>query len=142
MKRHLYDSIIKSIFNFLGFSIILFSVIMLLGYLLNDNFIHKFYLLFLFIGFFIILLGYITSFLLRFTKNVIEFSNGKVYYKNLFCDYNTIKYFKNFISVTSETWRYPMLYVTLNSRHNFIIFYITKKDLKKLIKLGYDIKIV
>ena len=141
MKRYKYDSIIKGIFNSIGWTLFFVATIYFILMILIDNLFSITALIFAGSGIITIIVGYLMRILLRnINRCCVIFKNGVIYIDNKsFYDYS-IKYFKFYISIFEPSLVIPKLYIKNES--NSIVVYLTKKDVKKLIKAKYSIDII
>ena len=140
MKRYRYDSIVKGVFRCIGEIIFMTSIVFFSLSLFFDKSINISSIIFSIIGLAIIFIGFFISLVLRCRRDCVIFSDGKVYFQGK-CLYNcVIKYIKLHISFIDPSLVIPKLYVTFDSR--VICIYLTKRDVKKLIKAKYEIKIL
>lgn len=74
------------------------------------------------------------------SENYLLFEKDKIIYKNrtFYANNLSIRYFKFYVSVL-ETWM-EMPKVVINVNGVSIISYLSKKDVRKIEKLGYNIK--
>lgn len=141
MKRYMYDSILKGVFNFFGGTLIFFSIIYFVLAISIDRMFNVTSLIFIGSGFILIIIGYSIRLLLRIvSKCCVLFEDGKIYYKGK-CFYNcTIKYVKFYMHIFEPILVIPKLYVN-NGKDN-LVMYLTKRDIKKLVKKNYNIEVI
>ena len=141
MKRNIYDSIVKGITKIIGTIISILSIMCFLFSFFIDKVINIPSIIFAMIGILFVFIGFLVSLFLRLiTKWCVEFSNGKVYYQNK-CLYNcNIKYKKLYISLIDPSLVIPRLCIFDGSKT--ISVYLTKRDVKKLLKEKYEIKFI
>lgn len=141
MRRYLYCNLLKIIFS----SLLIFSFVPSFVYLICSLLIDKnvnitsliLTLLCLFLWFFLTIIICVLN---KRAKNSIIFEEGKIRYKNrtIFVDNISIKYFKFHISVVEPSLVIPKIHINGNSLS--VTCYLSKKDIKKLRNLNFDIK--
>lgn len=142
MKRHKNDLIIKVIFNFIGCLLILVSSIYFLCSLLIDKIINYNSIICSAIGLLFIIVKYFVRFLFSLSKKniIIFFNNYFVFNNQKYClNECNFRYFKLYISVIDPTLVFPTLHI--NARNLVFDVYLSKKDINKIIKMGYDISV-
>ncbi len=129
----------------LTITLLLFFVYILFISLLLDKIISKEFL----ISLICLIIPYcvvniIVVLLNKFAKNRIIFEQGKICYKNrvFYSDEISIKYFKpaiiDILIFPPLSAYFPILHI--NANHFYLTFYITKRDMKKIKKLNFEIK--
>ena len=141
MKRYVYDSIIKGTTKIAGIIMVILSTMCFLFSFVIDQIINIQSIIFASIGILLVIIGILASLFLRLiAKWCIVFSDGKVYYQNK-CLYScNIKYKKLYISLIDPALVIPRLCIF--DGVNTISVYLTKKDVKKLVKEKYEIKFI
>ena len=141
MKRYVYDSIIKGITKIAGIIMVIMSTVCFLFSFFIDKVLNIPTIIFASIGILLVIIGILASLFLRLiAKWCVVFSDGKVYYQNK-CLYNcNIKYKKFYISLIDPSLVIPRLCIFDGSKT--ISVYLTKKDVKKLVKEKYEIKFI
>ena len=141
MRRYLYSNLLKIIFGSLLIITFIPSVIYFICSLLIDKSINtesliiilSCMLLWLFLELIIFILN-------KKAHNSIIFEEGKVIYKKktLYSNNVSIKYFKLHISVIEPCLVIPKTHI--NGNNLSVICYLSKKDIKKLKKMNFEIK--
>lgn len=141
MKRYVYDSIIKGITKIAGIIMVIMSTVCFLFSFFIDKVLNIPTIIFASIGILLVIIGILASLFLRLiAKWCVVFSDGKVYYQNK-CLYScNIKYKKFYISLIDPSLVIPRLCIFDGSKT--ISVYLTKKDVKKLVKEKYEIKFI
>ena len=141
MRRYLYSNLLKIIFGSLLIITFIPSVIYFICSLLIDKSINtesliiilSCMLLWLFLELIIFILN-------KKAHNSIIFEEGKVIYKKktLYSNNVSIKYFKLHISVIEPCLVIPKTHI--NGNNLSVTCYLSKKDIKKLKKMNFEIK--
>lgn len=143
MSRYIYSNLLKMIFGSIFTIISLFSIIYFGCSLLIDKVVSipSIIIICLCLLFWIIVIS-IISLLNKFSNNRIIFENTKIKYrgKTFYYDNVNIKYFKFFISFIEPSLVFPKIHINGNGLS--VICYLSKKDIKRLMQIGYTIKIV
>ena len=145
MRRYLYSNLLKIIFGSLLIITFIPSLVYLVGSLLINKSINLESLM-LIISCFIsclllwLLLNLIIFILNKKANNSILFEEEKMLYKNrtLYSNNVSIKYFKLHISVIEPSLVIPKIYI--NGNNLSVTCYLSKKDIKKLKKMNFEIK--
>lgn len=141
MRRYLYSNLLKIIFGSLLMITFLFSAIYFVCSLLIDKSINITSLIImiscLMIWLFIDLIIFILN---KRANNSIIFEEGKIIYKNrtMFSNEVSIKYFKFHLSIIDPSMVIPKIHI--NGNNLSLTCYLSKKDLKKLKKMNFEIK--
>jgi len=141
MCRYIYSNLLKIIFGSLLIITFISSVIYFVCSLLIDKSINIVSLilsvscLLLWIS-----LNLIIFILNKKANNSIIFEEGKVIYKKktIYSNNLSMKYFKFHISVTEPSLVIPKIHISGNNLS--VTCYLSKKDIKKLKKMNYEIK--
>ena len=141
MRRYLYSNLLKIIFGSLLIITFIPSLFYFVCSLLIDKSINitsliiiiSCLLLWLFLELIIFILN-------KKPNNSIIFEEGKVIYKKktIYSNNVSMKYFKFHISVTEPSLVIPKTHI--NGNNLSIICYLSKKDIKKLKKMNFEIK--
>ena len=141
MRRYLYSNLLKIIFGSLLIITFIPSVIYFICSLLIDKSINtasliiilSCMLLWLFLELIIFILN-------KKANNSIIFEEGKVIYKKktIYSNNVSIKYFKLHISVIEPCLVIPKTHI--NGNNLSVTCYLSKKDIKKLKKMNFEIK--
>ena len=145
MRRYLYSNLLKIIFGSLLIITCIPSLVYLVGSLLINKSINLESLM-LIISCFIsclllwLLLNLIIFILNKKANNSILFEEEKMLYKNrtLYSNNVSIRYFKFYISVIEPSLVIPKIYI--NGNNLSVTCYLSKKDIKKLKKMNFEIK--
>ena len=80
------------------------------------------------------------SLLNKFAKNKIVFKQGKICYKNrvFYNDEISIKYFKPIISIDTTQLILPVVHI--NANNFYLTCYLSRRDIKRLKKMNFEIK--
>ena len=140
MKRYRFDSIIKWIFNVIGYTLFFVSSIYFVLTLSIDKLFDFYALVLAGSGIIVIVIGFLTRILLRKTKYCVRFAEGSIFYRNKRFYNFSLKYVKFYISIIEPSLVIPKLYV--NDGEKSLVVYLTKKDVKELIAENYEIKII
>ena len=141
MRRYLYSNLLEMLFGALLMLIFIPSVI----YLVCSLVIHQnlsietlVYMAACCLSWSILKL--IVHILNNVSNNSIIFSDGKITYKDrtIYSDSATIKYFKFYISIIEPCLVIPKIYITSNDLS--VLCYISKKDVKMLKKMNFEVK--
>ena len=141
MRRYLYSNLIKIIFDSLLIPTFLLSAVYLVCSLLIDKGLNiaSSMLIFscLLIRIFIELVIFILN---NKAKNTVLFEEGKMTYRNrtIFSNNVTIKYFKFHISIIEPSLVIPKIHINANGLS--VTCYLSKKDIKKLKKMNFEIR--
>ena len=141
MRRYLYSNLLKIIFGSLLTITFLPSVIYFVCSLLIDKSINITSLIIMISSLLIwLLLDLIIFILNKRANNSILFEEGKIIYKNrtMFSNEVSIKYFKFYLSIIEPSMVIPKIHI--NGNNLFLTCYLSKKDLKKLKKMNFEIK--
>ena len=141
MRRYLYSNLLKIIFGSLLIITFIPSVIYFVFSLLIDKstniasliLIISCLLLWLFLNLIIFILN-------KKANNSILFEEGKFRYKNrtVYANNVSIKYFKFYISVIEPSLVIPKIHI--NGNNLSVTCYFSKKDIKKLKKMNFEIR--
>lgn len=76
------------------------------------------------------------------SKNRILFDSNNIYYKGRIINRANLnmRYFKFYMSIVNDTILFPKLIITGNDL--YVICYFSRRDIKKLKELGYEIKMI
>ena len=139
--QNLYSNLLKIIFGSLIIPIFIPSFVYLLCSLLIDKNVNITSLLLTIfcIVLYIILLGVI-NIINKVAKNKIVFQEEKIQYKNktIYANSANIKYFKFYISIIEPSLVIPKVHINGNGLS--ITCYLSKKDIKTLKKMNFEIK--
>ncbi len=141
MRRYLYSNLLKIIFGSLLMITFLSLAIYFVCSLLIDKSINITSLIImiscLMIWLFLDLIIFILN---KRANNSILFEEGKIIYKNrtMFSNEVSIKYFKFHLSIIDPSMVIPKIHI--NGNNLSLTCYLSKKDLKKLKKLNFEIK--
>ena len=141
MKRYVYDSIIKGITKITGIIMVILSTTCFLFSFFIDQVFNIPSIILASIGILLMIIGVLARLFLRLiAKWCVVFSDGKIYYQNK-CLYScNIKYKKLYISLIDPSLVIPRLCIFDGGKT--ISVYLTKKDVKKLVKEKYEIKFI
>ena len=141
MRRYLYSNLLKIIFGSLLIITFIPSVIYFVCFLLIDKSINlaslilsvSCLLLWLFLNLIIFILN-------KKANNSIIFEEGKVIYKKktIYSNNVSMKYFEFHISVIEPSLVIPKIHI--NGNNLSVTCYLSKKDIKKLKKMNFEIK--
>ena len=140
MSRHLYSNLYKTIALIISSSIFIVSLICFLCSLLVDKTVNitSIILVVSSIVFYCIVIVVASILDLKAKKKII-FSedsiiyNGRTYYKNEI----SFRHFKFYISIFEPSLVFPKLQINVNGLS--ITCCLSKKDIKRLVKFGYDV---
>ena len=141
MRRYLYSNLLKIIFSSVLIVTLIPSVIYFVCSLLIDKSINIASLILsvscLLLWFFLNLIIFILN---RKANNSIIFKEGKVIYKKktIYSNNVSMKYFKFHISVIEPSLVIPKIHI--NGNNLSVTCYLSKKDIKKLKKMNFEIK--
>ncbi len=141
MRRYLYSNLLKIIFGSLLIITFLPSVICFVCSLLIDKSINIASLILsvscLLLYFFLNLIIFILN---KKANNSILFEEEKMLYKDrtLYSNNVSIKYFKFHISIIEPSLIIPKAHI--NGNNLSVSCYLSKKDIKKLKKMNFEIK--
>ena len=141
MRRYLYSNLLKIIFGSLLIITFIPSVIYFVCSLLIDKSINITSLIIiiscLLSLFFLNLIIFILN---KKANNSILFEEGKVIYKKktIYSNNVSMKYFKFHISVIEPSLVIPKIHI--NGNNLSVTCYLSKKDIKKLKKMNFEIK--
>lgn len=141
MRRYLYSNLLKIIFGSLLIIIFIFSLVYFICSFLIDKNLNMLSLILIIssvlLWFFLELIIFILN---NKANNIIIFEEEKIIYKNktYFSDSINIKYFKFAMSIINEIFIIPKIYIRGNNLS--IICYFSKKDIKKLKKMNFEIE--
>jgi len=141
MRRYLYSNLLKIIFGSLLIITFIPSVIYFVCSLLIDKSINIASLVVILSCLLLWLLLKLMIFVLnKKANNSIIFDEGKVIYKKkTIYSYNvSMKYFKFHISIIEPSLVIPKIHINGNSLS--VTCYLSKKDIKKLKKMNFEIK--
>lgn len=139
MRVYLYSYLLKIIFVSLLSIAFIPSVICFLCFLLADQTLNAVSLIFVFSCLLIRLFLEMAIFILnKKAKNSIFFENGKILYKGKTIHSANIKYFKFHLSFIEPSLVIPKMYI--NTHDSSVTVYVSKKDVKRLKKMGFEIK--
>ena len=141
MRRYLYSNLLKILFGSLLIITFIPSLVYFICSLLIDKSLNivsliiilSCLLLWLFLELMIFLLN-------KKANNSILFEEGKMLYKNrtMFPNNVNIKYFKFHISIIEPSLIIPKIHI--NGNNLSVTCYLSKKDIKKLKKMNFEIK--
>lgn len=141
MSRYLYSNLIKMIFSSLIVFIIVPSFVCLICLLLIDKKLNLTSLVLIIscIVLWVIVIVVINV-LNKKSSNKIIFEENKIRYKDrtFYLDSISIKYFKFYISVIEPSLVIPKIHI--NGNNLSVTCYLSKRDIKKLKKMNYEIK--
>lgn len=141
MCRYLYSNLLKIIFGSLLIITFIPSVVYFVCSLLIDKSLNIASLILilscLLLWLFLTLVIFILN---KRANNSILFEEGKILYKNrtIYSDNVNIKYFRFHISVIEISLVIPKMHI--NGNNLSITCYLSKRDIKKLKKLNFEIK--
>lgn len=140
MRRYLYSNLLKIIFGSLLIITFIPSVIYFVCSLLIDKSINIASLILsvscLLLCFFLNLIIFVLN---KKTNNSILFEEEKMLYKDrtLYSNNVSIKYFKFHISIIEPSLVIPKIHI--NGNNLSVTCYLSKKDIKKLKKMNFEI---
>ncbi len=141
MRRYLYSNLLKIIFGSLLIITFMPSMVYFICSLLIDKSLNIASLI-LIISCLVLwmLLELITFILNKKANNSILFEEGKILYENrtMFSNNISIKYFKFHISIIEPSLIIPKIHI--NGTNLSVTCYLSKKDIKKLKKMDFEIK--
>lgn len=132
MKRSRLDSIIKGTFNVIGCILFIVSSLYFVLTLSIDKSFNFYALVLAGSGIIVIVIGFLTWILLRKTKYCVRFAEWTIFYRNKRFYNFSLKYVKFYISIIEPSLVIPKIYV--NDGAKSLVVYLTKKDVKELIK--------
>lgn len=141
MRRYLYSNLLKIIFVSLLIIAFIPSVVYFVCSLSIDKSLNIASLILilscLLLWLFLTLVIFILN---KRANNSILFEEGKILYKNrtIYSDSVSIKYFRFHISVIEPSLVIPKMHI--NGNNLSITCYLSKRDIKKLKKLNFEIK--
>ena len=143
MSRYLYSNLYKTIALIISSSIFIVSLIYFLCSLLVDKTVNitSIILVVSSIVFYCIVIVVVSILDIKAKKKII-FSedsiiyNGRTYYKNEI----SFRHFKFYISIFEPSLVFPKLQINVDGLS--ITCYLSKKDIKRLVKFGYDVMTV
>ena len=141
MRRYLYSNLLKIIFGSLLIIAFIPSVVYFTCSLLIDKSLNIASLIFIISCLALwIFLELVIFILNKKSNNSILFEEGKMLYKNrtLYSNNVSIKYFKLHISVIEPCLVIPKTHI--NGNNLSVTCYLSKKDIKKLKKMNFEIK--
>ena len=140
MRRYVYSNLLSIINN----TIVAFVLIPTISYfciLYTENQLNL-ACIFIIISFLIfwILFKIFIKILDAKSKNYLLFEKDKIIYKNrtFYANNLSIRYFKFYVSVLETCMVFPKVLINVNGVS--IIAYLSKKDVREIEKLGYNIK--
>ena len=140
MRRYLYSNLLKIIFGSILVIILIPSVVYFACSLAVDKNLNIASLIVIIscflLWFFLMLIIFILD---KIANNSILFEEGKILYKNrtIYSDNVNIKYFKFHISVIEPNLVIPKIHI--NGNNLSVTCYLSKKDIKKLKKMNFEI---
>ena len=141
MRRYLYSNLLKIIFGSLLVITFLPSLVYFICSLLIDKTLNTASLVVILSCLLLWLLLELIIFVLnKKAHNSIIFDEGKVIYKKrTIYSYNvSMKYFKFHISIIEPSLVFPKIHI--NGNNLSVTCYLSKKDIKKLKKMNFEIK--
>lgn len=141
MRRYLYSNLLRIIFTTLLSLLFIPSTIFFVCSLLIDNCINiTSLILALSCPLLMVLLELLIFILNNKSNNSVIFEKEIIVYKGktIYSNDASIKYFKFYISIIEPDLVIPKIYITGNNYQ--ILCYLSKKDIKKLRKMNYQIK--
>ena len=141
MRRYLYSNLLKILFDSLLTFAFIPSVIYFICSSLFDKSINIASLILilscLLLWMFLTILIFVLN---KKANNTILFEEGKIRYKNktIYAESIRIKYFRFYISVTDPSLVIPKMHI--NGNDLSVTCYLSKKDLKKLKKMNFEIE--
>ena len=143
MKIYIYDSIIKGVFNLIGYIMISISLIIFMLFIFIEHYFSYVSILFVFIGLLILIVGSILRKILRNKRNAIIFEHDYIVFneKKVYINQCKLRYVKLEIDLFTPFMILPFLCVNYYESKQIKI-YITKRDVMKLIKMGYQIDVL
>ena len=141
MRRYLYSNLLKIIFGLLLIIIFMPSMVYFICSLLIDKSLNiASQILIISCLVLWMLLELITFILNKKANNSILFEEGKILYENrtMFSNNISIKYFKFHISIIEPSLIIPKIHI--NGTNLSVTCYLSKKDIKKLKKMNFEIK--
>ena len=141
MRRYLYSNLLKIIFVSLLIITFIPSAIYFVCSLLLDKSINIASLILSVSCLLLCLLLNLIIFILnKKANNSIIFEEGKVIYKKktIYSNNVSMKYFKFHISIIEPSLVIPKIHI--NGNNLSVICYLSKKDIKKLKKMNFEIK--
>ena len=141
MSRYIYSYLIKMVLNFMIFITFIGISGYFFGHLITTKEIDKG----CFTGYMACVIAYCVvtifiSLLNKFAKNKIVFEKGEIRYKNrvFYSNEISIKYFKPNISIEIPELIIPKTHI--NANNFYLTCYLSKRDIKKLKKMDFEIK--
>ena len=140
MRRYLYSNLIKIIFGTFLVIVLISSVVYFACSLLIDKSLNKASLTLvlscLLLWFFLDLVIFILN---KTASNSIVFDEGKILYKNrtIYCNNVNIKYFKFYVSLIEPNLVIPKTH--MNGNNFSLTCYLSRKDIRKLKNMNFDI---
>ncbi len=141
MRRYLYSNLLKIIFGSLLIITFIPSLVYFVCSLLIDKSLNIASLVIsISCLLFWLLLELIIIVFNKKANNSIIFDEGKIIYKNrtLFSNNVSIKYFKFHISIVEPSLIIPKIHINWNNLS--VTCYLSKKDIKKLNKMNFEIR--
>ena len=141
MRRYLYSNLLKIIFGSVLIVTLILSVIYFVCSLLIDKSTNITSLLLIISCLLLLVFLELMIFILnKKANNSILFEEGKVIYKKktIYSNNVSIKYFKFNISVIEPSLVIPKIHI--NGNNLSVTCYLSKKDIKKLKKMNFEIK--
>ena len=141
MRRYLYSNLLNIIFGSLLIITFLPSVVCFICSLLIDKSLNIASLILLLSCLLLWMFLELVIFILnKKANNSILFEEGKMVYKNrtMFPNNVSMKYFKFNISIIEPSLIIPKIHI--NGNNLSVTCYLSKKDIKKLKKMNFEIK--
>lgn len=137
MSRYRFYNLVKNICFILIFISMIFNIIYIL-FTYKDLDISSFFM----VGFYVLLfviLWFILNLLNKYSNNKIVFTKEKIYYrgKSEYKDNLSFRYFKFHIYIIESDFVFPKLHI--NGDNISLTCYLSKKDIKRLEDMGYEI---
>ena len=141
MRRYLYSNLLKILFGSLLIITFIPSLVYFICSLLIDKSLNIVSLIIILSCLLLWLSLELMIFILnKKANNSILFEEGKMLYKNrtMFPNNVNIKYFKFHISIIEPSLIIPKIHI--NGNNLSVTCYLSKKDIKKLKKMNFEIK--
>lgn len=141
MRRYLYSNLLKIVFGSVLIITLIPSLVYFVCSLLIDKSINITSLILIISCLLLwVFLELIIFILNKKANNSIIFEEGKVIYKKktIYSNNVSIKYFRFYISIVEPNLVIPKIHI--NENNLSVTCYLSKKDIKKLKKMNFEIK--